>query len=133
MRYFQINDTIFEIQPEGMPIEDMLLAVAKVSYETAVPRGLGHLQQFETSPSQNTLKSCIQYKDEEPVLLVMDYISGRDCRTKVFKGSDGKWYFDSYAFQQRKVTAEEFLQGIVRDPAEPFLDGVVQEIERGKN
>jgi hypothetical protein len=130
MKYQRVNDTRIQIQPEGMPVRDMLLTIAKVSYETAVSRGLGHLQPFQAPSPEVCLEDHIQYEGETPVMLLMDYIAGRDCRTKVFQGRDGQWYLDSYAFQQRKVTSQEFVQGIVRDSAEEFMDKVVQEIGR---
>ncbi len=44
-----------------------------------------------------------------PEMLLMDYINGRDCRTKVYKQA-GRWLFDKYAFEQREVSAQEFVQ-----------------------
>jgi hypothetical protein len=126
MGYQRIDDTRFE----GMTVRDMLLIIAKVSYETAIPRGLGYLQPFQAPSPEVCLEEYIQYEGETPVMLLMDYIAGRDCRTKVFQGRDGKWYLDSYAFQQRKVTSEEFVQGIVRDSAKEFMDKVFQEVGR---
>ena len=128
MKYQKTEDHKIEIDPEEMPVRDMLLAIAKVSYETAAPRGLGHLQPFQAPSPEVCLEDHIEYENDAPVMLLMDYIVGRDCRTKVFRGMDGKWYLDSYAFQQRKVTSREFAQGIVRDPAEEFLVKVDQEI-----
>ncbi|MFA6461661.1 MAG: hypothetical protein WCV90_05295 [Candidatus Woesearchaeota archaeon] len=130
MKYQRIDNKKIEIFPEMVPIRELLLAIAKVSYETAVPRGLGHLQHFQAPSTEVSLEGYLQYEGKTPVMLLMDYIAGRDCRTKVFLGREGKWYLDSYAFQQRKVTSEEFLKGVVRDPAEGFLDKVIQEIER---
>lgn len=108
------------------------MAIAKISYDTATPRGLGRLQPFQTPSLELCLEKYIRHKGETPVMLLMDYIAGRDCRTKVFQGKDAKWYLDAYAFQQRKVTSEEFIQRIIRDPAEAFLDKVIQEINRTK-
>ena len=108
MKYQKVDGTKIEILPEGMPIKDMLMAIAKVSDDTATPRGSGHLQPFQTPSPEVCLEDNIQYAGEQPVMLLMDYIVGRDCRTKVYQGNDGKWYLDSYAFQQRKVTSQEF-------------------------
>lgn len=131
MKYQRIEDHKIEINPEGMPIRDILLTIAKVSYQTATPRGLGlkqpYLHLVENTPN---FQDCIEIQGGQPVMLLMDYINGRDCRTKVFQARNEKWYLDSYAFQQRKVTSEEFVQGVVRDSADVFLEKVVQEIER---
>lgn len=130
MRYQRIDNNKIEIQPEGMHIRDMLLTIAEVSYKTAIPRGLGFRQPYiHLVKNTPDFQDCIETQGGQPVMLLMDYINGRDCRTKVFRARDEKWYLDSYAFQQRKVTSQEFIQGIVRDSADKFLDKVVQEIE----
>jgi hypothetical protein len=129
MRYQKIDGKKIEIIPDGMPIREMLLAIAKVSYETAVPRGMGHLRPYKAPSLEASLEDHIRYQEGLPVMLLLDYVSGRDCRTKVYL-ADGKWYLDSYAFQQRKVTSEEFARGVIRDPAGEFLDKVVLESEK---
>ena len=135
MRYQRVNDNLIEIQPERDPIKIILLTIARISYETSIPRGLGHLQPYQAPPMEVRFEDYIEPKGgEDPTILLMSYIHGRDCRTKVSKTRDGKWHFDAYVFQQRKVTSEEFSQGIVKDPAERFLDQVVQElIKREQN
>ena len=129
MKYKKIDETIFEIDAEGLPVRELLLAIANVSYDTAIPRGAGHLQPFQAPSLEVCLEDYIMYDGDVPVLLLMEYVSGRDCRTKVYQGRGGKWYLDSYAFQQRKVSSEEFLQGVVNDSAEDFLCTVGQLIE----
>ena len=46
---------------------------------------------------------------------------------------DGQWYFDAYAFQQRKVTGEEFAHGVRRENAEGFLTEVALQLRKGHN
>lgn len=65
-----------------------------------------------------------------PTMLLMNYINGRDCRTKVWKEGgllfgEGRWYFDKYAFEQREVTAEEFSRGVRRVNVEEFLENII--------
>ena len=128
MKYQRIDEHLIEIIPEGEATRDILMAVAKVSYDTAVPRGCGELQPYQTPSQEVILDKYIQEANGKPILL-MDYINGRDCRTKVFK-REGKWYLDAYAFQQRRVTSEEFFRGVVRDKAEDFLNKVIQELSK---
>lgn len=130
MNYRRIDQSKIEIDPEGLPALPMLLAIAKVSYDTATPRGMGHAQPFQAPSQEVCLEDYVSSDESGPALLLMDYISGRDCRTKVFRDSRGTWYFDSYAFQQRKVTATEFMAGIVRDHADAFLDCVIKTLEK---
>ncbi len=130
MRYEKVDDNRIRIIPETDEIERILFTIARKSYETAAPRGRGREQPFlhcvEEGPN---FKGCItQDLIGEPMLL-MDYINGRDCRTKVYK-LRGEWFLDSYAFRQRKVTSEEFLDGVVKDDPEKFLDSVVEELSR---
>jgi hypothetical protein len=129
MEYQIIDKNKIEIQPGEISELKMLLSIARKSYETAIPRGMGfnkpYIHFVENMPN---FLDYIKMKDESPVMLLMDYINGRDCRTKVFKDENEKWFLDSYAFQQRKVSQEEFDLGIVRDPADNFLDKVITEI-----
>lgn len=124
----EVSEGRIEILAGDMPVKDLLLLIAKLSYETASPRGMGHEQPHQAPSMEVIFEDCITEVAGEPVLL-MDYINGRDCRTKVYF-HEGKWLFDSYAFQQRKVTSQEFIDGVVRDSAEEFLHKVNEEIAR---
>ncbi len=137
MLYQKIDSSRYQIMPEPTEsVKDILLAFAKVSYETAIPRGLGlreaYLHTVDKSPD---LEACIETKLGRPVMLLMDYINGRDCRTKVYKNREGKWYFDVYAFKQRKMTSEEFMDAVVGDgefkeKPEEFLTKVNEELRK---
>ena len=72
-------------------------------------------------------------ENNELVMFFMDYVAGRDCRTKVYKSKiDGNWYFDTYAFRQRNVTGEEFAEGFAGENPIAFLEQVKQELARKK-
>ncbi|MDD5192113.1 MAG: hypothetical protein PHH54_01205 [Candidatus Nanoarchaeia archaeon] len=127
MRYQRINENLIEIIPEENVLE-VLLATAKKSYDTATPRGKGQLQPHQTPSMEVIFDKFIKYNGSKPVMLLMDYVNGRDCRTKVFLGEGDKWYFDCYAFGQRGVTSEEFLRGVRRDNPEELLNKVSEEL-----
>ncbi|MFC1697721.1 hypothetical protein ACFL1H_05285 [Nanoarchaeota archaeon] len=168
MKYERIDEDNIELILENENIKEVLLTIAKLSYEKALPRGMGFKQPylhsnektpnfeqyFITSEEYIQTDSFLKYKlilgnfkdkilnNKKPKLtliegtkkvniigLCMDYINGRDCRTLVQKSpQDGKWYFRGYAFQQRGVSSDEFYNGIVRQPAEEFLDTIIQEL-----
>lgn len=133
MKYQRIREGLIKIMPEpGEDIKQILMTIARVSYQTAVPRGLGHLQPYEAPVAEAMLEERIEYHGREPIALVMDYIHGRDCRTAISKRDDDKWYFNAYAFEQRGVTSEEFVRGIRGVNAEQFLDDVAKELEKQK-
>ncbi|HIH43395.1 TPA: hypothetical protein HA246_07180 [Candidatus Woesearchaeota archaeon] len=134
MRYEATDQYKLRIIPEGKDITEILLAIAKHSYDTAVPRGLGELQPHQAPSLEVDLETCIE-KDRggNPIMLLMNYINGRDCRTKAYLDRDGQWYFDAYAFQQRKVTGAESARGIIRDNAEGFLTEVALQLRKGHN
>lgn len=143
MKYERQDDRVI-ITFEGKDnVRDWLLAIAQHSYETAVPRGLGHLQAKDKDQIAPRLEDCIEYRIElsvprvwesgyNPVSLRMDYINGRDCRTLVQKRTAGDWYFAAYAFEQRKVTLDEFQRGIRKENAGKFLDEVIKQMGRKK-
>ena len=128
MRYKIGKEYQMEIDLETDSVMDVLLAIARTSYETANPRGLGFKQPYlhivENTPS---FEEWITRDGKEPTMLFMSYINGRDCRTKVYKKEE-KWYLDGYAFQQRKVDLEQFFSGKIEDPADKFLDKVIERL-----
>lgn len=136
MKYRRLDEGRLELQLEGEKIEEVLVVIARHSYFTAAPRGLGTLQPFLTPVEEIDVRPFIQRRwgrIGSPTMLLMDYVNGNDCRTKVYQSQeDGKWYFDAYAFEQRLVTAEEFHAGIRRVRAEEFLDDVVNILEERK-
>ena len=128
MEYKNIKNGRYELSFLDLKPKDVLLAIAEVSYETAVPRGLDNAQNFKTLSSDINFDDFIKYERHVPVMLLMSYVEGRDCRTKVFKNNEGKWYLDSHAFEQRKVTSIESIEGLVKDSANKFLDAVKEKL-----
>ncbi len=130
MRYERQQDTVLITFEQKDDVKKWLLAIATHSYETALPRGLGlkqpYLHAIENVPN---LEQYIERGSLGPKALVMDYINGRDCRTMVAKREDGTWYFNAYAFEQRKVTAEEFGMGKRVENVGQFLDEVIHIME----
>ena len=126
MRYERQQDTVLITFERKDKVKEWLLAIAKHAYETALPRGLGHRERYlhpvEKGPN---LEKYIENGFLGPKALVMDYINGRDCRTMIAKREDGTWYFNAYAFEQRKVTAEEFGMGKRVENVGKFLDEVI--------
>lgn len=130
MRYQKVlDDNSILIIPEGEDVKAILLTIARLSYETATPRGMGYEQGYDAPSREVVFEKHMEYERGKPVRLVMDYIHGRDCRTMVYE-RDGQWFLDAYAYSQRKVTSEEFLLGIVRDKPEDFLDMVIAELRK---
>ena len=143
MNYKKCTEHILQVDMERS-VEHALLAIAKASYEQAAPRGLGFDAAYQHEIAQMRMPKetpeegvdFTQYIKRDlfgkPTMLLMDYINGRDCRTKVWREGarllglgEERWYFDKYAFEQREVTAEEFGRGVRRVFAEQFLDGIV--------
>ena len=85
MKYQRTDKNLIEIIPEGENIRDVLMAIAKVSYDTAVPRGQGELQPHQTPSQEVIFDKYIQETNSHPSMLLMSYINGRDCRTQVFR------------------------------------------------
>lgn len=110
-------------------VKEVLLAIAKHSYETAVPRGNGKLQGFQAPSMEIDFEAFLEYDANGNLSgLVMDYIQGRDCRTLVRVEGD-RLQLHAYAFEQREVTAEEFHAGVRKSNADMFLAEVKKELE----
>ena len=128
MKYEIAGSYTIKIDPEETPIKELLLTIAKVSYETAIPRELAYLDDPDIRSEEVDFAKNIVSRFGTDMLL-MDYINGRDCRTKVHQERDGKLYFDTYTFEQRKIESYENIMGIVKDSADKFLDQVILELE----
>ena len=126
MRYERQQDSVLITFEKKDDVKEWLLAIATQAYETALPRGLGH-KEGDLHPAEKwpNLEGYIENGALGPKVLVMDYINGRDCRTMIAKREDGTWYFNAYAFEQRKVTAEEFGMGKRVENVGKFLDEVI--------
>ena len=131
MKYRRLAPDHIELILEGEHIKDVLLTIARLSYETAIPRGAGTLQPHSTPAHEISFVKFVEMQGDQPYRLLMDYENGRDCRTRVWL-EQGTWFFDGYAFEQRKVTSEEFIRGVRRESAGAFLDSVVDALE-GQN
>ena len=131
MRYTILNNELIELVFEhNEDIASSLRMIAQHSYALAKPRGLGYLQSHKETST--TFDSYIQRRGFGLSALIMDYINGRDCRTCITTYS-GKWIFNTYAFEQREVTATEFLQGKRAIRATEFLDEVIEKLnDRGR-
>ena len=127
MNYRRRDEGTIELTFEtGDNVHRCLTAIAEHSYALAVPRGLGHSQPHEQIPE--SFDGYIQRRGLALSALIMDYVNGRDCRTCITKGLDGKWLFNAYAFEQRGVTAEEFHQGKRKMLGTVFLDEVITKL-----
>jgi hypothetical protein len=125
MKYQKIDEFKTEILPGEVDIGLILVTLARMSYRTAVPRG--RIVEPHNGILEPDFERYIERAGDQPYRLVMDYIDGRDCRTKVFSDAS-RWFFDTYVFRQRKVNAREFIEGVVKDDPLKFLDSVIDEL-----
>lgn len=130
MKYERANENYIVLDFGVQNPKEIILAIAKHSYETAQPRGLGCLQPHETHSSKVDFRQFIEYKPgllpftRVPIQLLMDYVNGRDCRTKVTRQSKNIWQFDAQVFEQR--------EGIRLGDADKFLEEIICKLIKGE-
>ena len=113
MEYRKFNENgrnKVEILPGSMPIRDVLLAVARASYELAYPVGRGILQPYETPVSELDFSKMLE-KDG----LYMDYVCGRQCKTVVRIDENGRLILDAWLFERDRGSVESMLDVAKKD------------------
>lgn len=113
MEYRKINENAVEILPGNTPILDVLLAVARASYELAVPVGRGFLQPYSTPVNEIDFSKMLDVTG-----LYMDYVCGRQCKTRVGIDEKGRLIFNASLFKKD------------RGPVEPMLDIAKKNLEQ---
>ncbi|MFH0835500.1 MAG: hypothetical protein V1881_04100 [Candidatus Micrarchaeota archaeon] len=84
--------------------KQFLQLVARVSYDLARPVGMGRLQPYETPTDKVKfseyikLKKLKRYDELDPVVLHMDYVNGRQCKTVIMRDAEGRFIFDAALF-----------------------------------
>lgn len=121
MKYEAISPGTFLLYPKQDPLV-MLQRIAKEAYLTAAPLSGQHLQSLDELPD---FTSYIQMEEERPVLMMLDYINGRDCRVMVTRQGED-YIFHGYYFQLRTLNPTLKTQGYTHYPPAQFLDSVVE-------
>ncbi len=137
----QTREHIEIVPEEREDIEEILLAIAEHSYETAVQGGLsGHLHSPPEKDEEVNFRDCLYHANtgkKELIALHMGYINARDCRTTVVRGHTrkraNKWYFSVFDFEQRGITMQELFQGVKKYNAIEFLEEVAKKLEKKQN
>ena len=117
MDYKRIDDQEIEIVPGNIPIDDVILAIAKESYKTAVPMGVGFDEPWLTGPENEDFSECIRPKgtvvgcSDRTLLLDMDYVNGRQCKTYIVE-KDGKYILDAWSFEKARGPVERLLDTV---------------------
>lgn len=90
MRY-KTEDCVTRIYVEsGEQETDVLTAIAKASFELAVPVGAGILHfQHDYELSDDDTSQILQAAAKMDQCLAMDYVQGRQCKTYLRKNDDG--------------------------------------------
>ena len=110
MKYKKIDENHIEISPEKTPVKRMLETIARVSYELARPAGLGFLRDFDTKSEDIDFSKLVNLKDPR-VVLDMDYVNGRQCKTVVLK-KNGKYIFNAHVYRLDRGDPQLFLNKV---------------------
>jgi hypothetical protein len=103
MNFIRVNDEVIEIIPEDRLPEEVLEAVARLSYELAESPAPFFMQPFDVPAESVDFASMVQEGE-----LRMDYLNGRLCSTHVSRVED-RLYFDAARFLEDRGSPEAFL------------------------
>lgn len=120
-----------EITPDGVALEETLLAIGRAAYAVSVPVGLGYRDNHETPPEEVsftrylTRENLTRTKKTHWLLrwligddvehykgnvtgIHLDYVNGRQCKAIAGSTKDGKIIFTS--FSEEKISMEKFIE-----------------------
>lgn len=124
MKYQKINDRDVEIILEDTPLDKLLKAMAKVSYELARPVRAGFLQKFDTKSEDVNFDDFVDLTGND--LLHMDYVNGRQCKTSV-RRKEGKLLFNAWLYERDRGSSNLFLEkvreALEKCPLDPCSSG----------
>ena len=103
MNFARVNDEIIEILPGDRLPEEILEAVARLSYELAESPAPFFIQPFDVPAESVDFASMVQEGE-----LRMDYLNGRLCSTHVSR-IEGRFFFDAARFLEDRGSPEAFL------------------------
>lgn len=120
MQYKKIKE-ITNIYLEGDETEQQVLrAIVRASFELARPVGLGFIH-FEDGPpmtDEDADQSINLSPDYGNLVVQMDYVQGRQCKTYIKKISDGHFTLSNNAYERDRGTPEPML-----DKANEIISG----------
>jgi len=115
MEFKRLDDDWIEIFPGESASEEVLEAMARLSYETAESPAPLFVQPFDVPPESVDFASLVREGD-----LRMDYLNGRLCST-VVERREGRLLFNASGFQLDRGSPQAFLsllQGRLQQAAE---------------
>ena len=111
MRHEKIEDVTHIYVEEGETEQQVLRAIVKASFELARPIGFSR-QHFDASQKM-TEEVADKFINLLPhhrnVVVDMDFVQGRRCKTKLSKQNDGHFTLDNYLYEQDRGTPELML------------------------
>lgn len=110
MVYKRIDDHEIEISPGQIAINRVLQCLAKMSYESAGPPRSDFLRLLDREADTVDFSAFIHL--DGPEMLDMDFVHGRNCKTKVRKSRDGRYIFDARLYQTSGRHPETLLDKV---------------------
>ncbi len=119
--YKILDESRIELIPGNHSVQEVLEAVARVSYDLASPAGFGIFKAHSTQSSDVDFSKYVS-KDG----LRMDYVNGRKCKTNVVI-EKGRLEFIAHLYEATRGSSEQFL-----DRVKSVLEGTIgaAELER---
>lgn len=120
MDYEKIDGITHIYVGEGETERQVLRAIAKASFELARPAGLGWIhfddkEEVMLNEAEMFISLPPRYND---IVVDMDYVQGRQCKTVIYKKGDGHFTLGNHLFERDRGTPEPML-----DRAKEILAG----------
>jgi len=110
MNYERINEHEIEIIPEETPIDEILVTMARVSYESAKPLGSDFLELLDKESKEMDFSEFVHLNSSE--VLNIDRVNERQCKTKVRRTDEGKYVFHAWLYESNRGKPEIFLNKV---------------------
>jgi hypothetical protein len=123
MYYKRISEHVIEIIPEDTPIDEILITMARVSYEPAKPPSSDFLELLDKESKEIDFSEFIHLNSSD--VLNIDFVNERQCKTKVRRTGDGKYVFDAWLYESNRGKSEIFLNKVKSTLEKGSEDSVV--------
>ena len=110
MNYKRTNEHEIEIVPEETPIDKILVTMARISYESAKPPSSDFLELLDKESKEIDFSEFVHLNSSE--VLNINYVNERQCKTKVRKTDDGKYFFNAGLYEVNRGKPETFLNKV---------------------
>ena len=111
MKFVELDKDKIEIVPEEIPIKVILETMARVSYGLAKPVGGGFLQPFNIRAKDVDFSEFMNNPMYlmQGIVLEMDYVNGRRCKTRVRFKRDGRYIFSASNYRNARGCRSECI------------------------